>query len=106
MRLIDAEALFQIVKDYHDLYRGVMNPADKARRDECLQFMCDINDAQTVDAQPIVHGRWIETYGESWICSECGVESYVDEDWHRQDDKAYKMNFCHYCGAKMEAERK
>ena len=64
------------------------------------------NDVQTVNAQPIVHGRWIETYGESWICSECGVESYVDEDWHRQDDKAYKMNFCHYCGAKMEAERK
>ena len=57
------------------------------------------------DVRPVVHGHWIETYGDSWTCSECGVDSYVDEDWHNADDKAYKMYFCHYCGAKMTKEK-
>jgi len=52
-RMIDADALFAVVKGHHDLYNGATNPADKARRDECLQVMCDINDAPTVDAIPM-----------------------------------------------------
>ena len=47
-RLIDADALFKTAKEHHDLYYGATNQADKARRDECLQMMCDINDAPTV----------------------------------------------------------
>lgn len=57
MRLIDANALFAVVKGHHDLYNGATNPADKARRDECLQVMCDINDAPTIDA---IHVEWLE----------------------------------------------
>ena len=54
------------------------------------------------DVEPVRHGRWLDTYGDSWKCSVCGVESYVDEDWRKSDDKAYQMNYCHYCGAKMD----
>ena len=53
------------------------------------------------DVAPVIHGHWIDDYGDSWKCSVCGAETYVDEDWRGKDDKAYKMNYCHYCGAKM-----
>lgn len=56
-RMIDADALFAVVKGHHDLYKGAINPADKARRDECLQMMCDITDAPTIDAIPV---EWLE----------------------------------------------
>lgn len=56
------------------------------------------------DVAPVRHGRWIDTYGDSWTCSACGTESYVDEDWHKTDERSYQMNYCHYCGAKMDGE--
>ena len=62
IRLIDANALFEVVSGYHDLYRGATNPTDKARRDECLQVMCDINDAPTVEAVPV----W-------WLMEKCNA---------------------------------
>ena len=52
-RLIDGDVLFAVVRGHHDLYKGATNPADKARRDECLQVMCDINDAPTIYAIPV-----------------------------------------------------
>lgn len=58
-RIIDADALFAVVKGHHDLYRDATNPADKARRDECLQVMCDINDAPTIAAIPV---EWLKKY--------------------------------------------
>lgn len=54
------------------------------------------------DVVPVRHGRWLDTYGDSWECSVCGAESYVSEDWRKSDDKAYQMNYCHFCGAKMD----
>jgi len=53
VRLIDADALFAVVKGHHDLYNGATNPTDKARRDENLQVMCDITDAPDIDAIPV-----------------------------------------------------
>ena len=52
-RLIDADALFAVVKGHHDLYNGATNPTDKARRDENLQVMCDITDAPIIPAIPV-----------------------------------------------------
>ena len=56
------------------------------------------------DVAPVRHGRWIDTYGDSWICSACGAELYLDEDWRKTDERSYQMNYCHYCGAKMDGE--
>ena len=50
----------------------------------------------TVDAVPVVHGRWKEDpsgYG-FWICSACGFVSEASAA-----DMLYK--FCPVCGAKM-----
>ena len=54
-----------------------------------------------VDAAPVVHGRWIfhEENGpmDAWLtCSVCGKESGAHEGNY----------YCHWCGAKMDGERR
>ena len=53
---------------------------------------CAIEDAPTVDAVPVVHGRWIKD-GDVVVCSECGEEHAWDE---------YRATYCEDCGAKMD----
>jgi Pyruvate/2-oxoacid:ferredoxin oxidoreductase delta subunit len=58
-----------------------------------------IDNAPTVDAVKVVHGRWIYesvefTYKKDIKCSVCS--RYVDEP----------ENYCPNCGAKMDGERK
>ena len=48
----------------------------------------DIDNAPTVDAEPVRHGYWID----GWICSECGEAFNTNgEAW----------NYCPNCGAMM-----
>ncbi len=58
----------------------------------------EIDEAPTVDAEPIQHGHWIEN-GKYWyVCSVCGyVEPLSD-----LMDVHYK--YCPRCGAKMDEE--
>ena len=54
-----------------------------------------IKQMQTIEAEPIRHGRWIDwsMCGKSlYQCSECNAEM------------KYKTNFCPRCGAKMQTE--
>lgn len=58
-----------------------------------------IDDAPTVDAVPVVHGRWSDAgFGElpkhapyGWACSACGGISFNNE-----------YIYCPHCGAKMD----
>lgn len=70
VRTIDGGRLFAIVKGHHDLYKDATNPADKARRDECLQVMCDIIGAPTVYAIPV---EWL-TERHRKACEEADTE--------------------------------
>lgn len=58
---------------------------------------CVLSDLPSTDRT----GHWIDTYGDEWVCSNCGVATYASEDYYSDDVRAYKMNFCHYCGADM-----
>lgn len=99
MRLIDA----------NDLWKKA-DELERTTAEECgWQEMCDgicqvkelIADATTVDAAPVVHGRWIDENGflfmplpkgHRWChCSECG-EMIVGRPY----------NYCPNCGAKMD----
>ncbi|MEG2139084.1 MAG: hypothetical protein RRY64_10555 [Oscillospiraceae bacterium] len=51
-----------------------------------------ICDQPTIDAVPVVHGRWLED-GDTQTCSNCGEE-------HEWGD--YRASYCDACGAKME----
>ena len=100
-RLIDANALRQRMFSYYgcvneysskEHYRGetLMNYEVADMIEDC------IDNAPTVDAVEVVHGRWKEPYFLYLVCSECGT-GYV---------KYFDMNYCPNCGAKMDGERK
>ena len=104
-RLIDANALCENIKKR---YCEVCKAQGKDYK-EVLCRACDIDDmcseidvAPTVDAKPVVHGRWIHItedgkggcYG---FCSNCSTEH------HAQSASALKAfhRYCRWCGADM-----
>ena len=90
MRLIDADALIQDLKDHK------------------IPFNADINEAiivaPTIDAVPVKHGHWVEQEHEDWKwskeyrCSECGKYRLVTNPFGRE------WNYCPNCGAYMGVE--
>jgi hypothetical protein len=90
-RLIDADALKAKANADPDSGEGFV-------------WVQDIDETPTVDAVPVVHGRWIPTYhtyynrageyqiADEWHCSNCGI--YSKDEWH----------YCPNCGARMDLE--
>ena len=102
MRLIDADML-------DDAFTGLrfdkdMNLAHWGdRKDWCLhgnEIEKLIADAQTVDAAPVVHGKWIfgETLGHSWMKCSCCCKS--------QFGQTLTFSYCPNCGALMDGKAK
>ena len=99
MRLIDADALICSVCEQCD---GACDICGDGER--CLKCnshcQCDlreaIDDAPTIDAKPVRHGRWIYYKNHAAVvqCTECGLirNIYKQEGWH----------YCPNCGAKMD----
>lgn len=88
MRLIDAYAV-HCDRDEFDTYADYIKAFDA------------INEAPTVDAEPVRHGKWIEhEWAEesegllipNYECSECHT-------WERNES-----DYCPKCGARMDAE--
>ena len=93
MRLIDADALYE--KSYwHGEYPDVGNPY--AEGVEAVD-VGDIDDAPTIEAEPMKHGRWV--YGDYYdigdVCSECDWDSGMVNP---------TLRYCPNCGAKMDLE--
>lgn len=91
MRLIDADALGVgrcsrdvLPAEYCAGWNGLIRLLEKA---------------PTVDAVPVVHGRWIEDH-DYLKCPECGV--MVKWDFTFFD--IGNWNYCPNCGAKMDIE--
>ena len=88
MRLIDADALVNYILSFHDRYTGEDFKYDLIED----AFIYELNNAPTVDAVPVRHGRWTVT--PVYIkCSECG-ESFM----------LIPQNYCPNCGARMDEE--
>ena len=91
MRLIDADALLERMK----------------RTNRYFNVKFDIEEAPTIEAEPVRHGRWKEMHYEGGIldgtnfdrCSVCGYERVFN-------DPALKtvFKYCPNCGAKMDLE--
>lgn len=86
-RLIDADALWEkITKRYAEHY----------------DWMYLIEDAPTVDAVPVVHGKWINPhFRNSYYCCNCsacsGEAMHMEFRWHKKG--IYRI--CPNCGADM-----
>ena len=48
---------------------------------------------------PVVHGHWVDPFGQDPYCSVCGF-SYE----HEQGESAQTTDYCGNCGAKMGEE--
>ena len=120
MRLIDADALFvEIENDYKN--------ANGMRRRGLSEALDGIADAPTIDAVPVVRGRWVE-YGNypddayyHHKCSNCNTAAPFDykyrEDWDEgMDGEWYSLGmiddginehlttYCPNCGARMDSD--
>ena len=93
MRLIDADVLVANLED------------DAAHMEDNIAIMFtyaainDIKHAETIDAQPVRHGRW-ETDGMlmddgEYLMTRCTVCGTAYEYGHNE-------NYCGYCGARMD----
>ncbi len=96
MRLIDADAL----KEH------ICNMCDDGQReckgDESCALLVWVNDMPTIEDEPVLHGRWIETkyipVGDTMYCVcncyNCNFEITIE--------KGRYPKFCENCGAKMD----
>ena len=86
MRLVDADKI-----------RWKSYPNDYGETNEDYVGKCDIDNMPTVDAVPVVHGRWgtgrfnLETGNYEEQCTRCLNFS-----------KEYGKPYCPNCGAKMD----
>ena len=66
-------------------------------------YVCGvIDDAPTIDAEPIKHGRWIKCcnlMGEYFKCSECGYKAEVPTCMGEPI-----FTYCPICGSKMDSK--
>ena len=59
----------------------------------------DIENAPTVEAMPVMHGRWEQDVDGDWYCTNCDeVVAICDSGKNR----TYRKLYCPNCGAKMD----
>lgn len=99
MRLVDAD---KIHRELTALYKNAQHEARQAYS-RAIDIVCD---ADTVEAEPAKHGRWIPVtaYNENdiaycdYMCSECG---------HEITKRVFCVpNHCESCGSKMDGGAK
>ena len=114
-RLIDANSLKEKLQKRHDLFvnpwGGFSNlPSQyKARVDEIRNCIAEVVNAPTVDAVPVVHGRWVDRYGGKYFnqvydCSECKKSALFRNDMDLLGNwkpVQYLSDYCPNCGADM-----
>lgn len=93
MRLIDADKFIE--------YLGL--DAENSREENLGEIVTleDFDRQETVDAEPVRHGRWddVSDYCDTiYRCSACSEEFTLIEGMPQ--DNLY--NYCPHCGAKMD----
>ncbi len=99
MRLGDLDAL-------KSEFEWLLSQVSEGSKDEMRDVIKRIDNAPTVDAVPVVHGRWIDvpwTYigAKRYMCDQCS-----DDEYWKKRIVNIKENYCPNCGARMDGERK
>lgn len=106
MRLIDANAL---KKKLYKPFNWNNSPEEIQEQSDFNYFDVMIDAAPTIDAVPVVHGRWkehyfshrVDTYGNPDIGMECSVCGFR---WYSAQDAKNFFRYCPNCGAKMDGK--
>lgn len=97
MRLIDADYTIDLLQSLGSRdYRR-----EKGTIQDAIKMLSYEHYTPTVDAVPVVHGHWIQSWtGDEEIvfCSVCKDES------NEQLDVGIVHNYCPNCGAKMDGK--
>ena len=93
MRLIDADAVLDRYYADWEYHCITMAEDDRQWLRQCIDH------APTINAVPVVHGRWVHLGGDEWCCSACGNVIHTEGRWEKPDE-----NYCPNCGAKMDGE--
>lgn len=110
MRLIDSNGNYTLNASDNTGYSlgfggGIISVADEYGH-IVAEFFAD--DAPTIEAEPVKHGRWTEIDASYWQWKHDGAHS-VKRIKYRHDECGKivpkKENYCPKCGAKMDEER-
>ena len=93
MRLIDADALPR--------HKQLEAFGNGQYEDVEIVYGNDIDNASTIEAEPVKHGWWVRDGIDKWRCSVCGVGDNYAYAWSVGGAKL-QDNYCPNCGAKME----
>lgn len=112
-RLVDADAL---IDDMCEDCGAIANGA--CDKDVCASVLW-VKNAPTIEAEPVRHGRcdmceimesghWIRLYkGNGWqVAIDRGVGGYELAISHFGEHFATKIDYCPYCGAKLDGGEK
>ena len=97
-RLIDVNALKRQITRYHmSLTPRYISKLVDAEIGDVIDI---IDEAPTVDAVEVVHGRWEKAEYSGFLrCDQC-KDVYINEEWLEDG----KWNYCPNCGAKMDGD--
>lgn len=102
MRLIDANALIEVLRKSHSYHAETARDFSLLCRDIRL-----VKEQPTVDAEPLKHGQWIsltECSNAGVYCSVCSKKVWKEDyAWCNRKNKL-RSNYCPNCGAKMDGE--
>ena len=99
MRPIDADALHaDFINDLLCIKFGSALQGTPRSDIDILNVLERIEEAPTIEAEPVRHGEWKHVAGMNSKCSECGRYFPVKEF----DSRPFDINFCPNCGAKMD----
>ena len=97
VRLIDANFTKAVIQNY------IANNEVTEAFVKIAGHICGMLDnCETVDAVPVVHGRWVKKttdYVYYYACSECG-EPVLKSQWGND----FFSDYCPNCGAKMDGD--
>lgn len=97
MRLIDADALWEIIRTWQARLKPEHFITDRVKSDALNTVIAIIESQTTIEAEPVRHGRWVDgmPYTNShWkVCSVC----HKSADYPSGGDE-----YCGHCNAKMD----
>ena len=105
MRLIDASKLREAM--YHEAFEtdSDMQKWDSGCWIRYKMFENNLDNAPTVDAEPVKHGRWEWSEDNWWHrCTACGVTFDYDKTYELFDHGFQLANYCPNCGARMDGK--
>lgn len=109
MRLIDADNALELFRAEYQNTKNLIKQGEKHLDSlaegytEAAHIIKHIS--PTVDAVPVVHGRWIEQEDQMldvyYTCSACKEDFYIETTGYTEKD-LFLYTYCPNCGAKMD----